>query len=104
MYSYDSDWIGILSAFWLLTISVILLLDGTNHRALGVIATISFGLPSILSILFIDQFLSGQPGPNRQWYIVLPVFSGPLVGLVGALWALVWKPRLQHAVPTVLES
>jgi hypothetical protein len=104
MYSYDPDWTGLLLVLWLLTISLILFLDGNHHLVLGVVAVISFGLPSILSILLIDQFLSGQPGPNLQWYIVLPVLSAPLLGLIGALWALVWKPFPQHVTPDALVS
>ena len=76
---------------WLFVISLILLLDGARKTVWGIIAAGSFGLASIYSFLVFEQILTGNSVGSLSLWIVVPVFAGPILGLIGAVWALLWK-------------
>ncbi len=80
-------------AFWLLTVGVLLLLEPTYRKVWGILATVSFALSSILSVFAFFQLFSGQSIGSIDSLISVPLFAGPLIGLVGAVWGLLWKPR-----------
>ena len=83
---------------WLFVISLLLLLDGARTTVWGILAAASFGIASIFSFLVFAQILTGMSVGSLSLWIVVPVFAGPILGLIGAVWALLWKQRL----PTVV--
>ena len=85
----------LLPVIWLLLISLLLLLDAARKIIWGILATANFGLASTFSFLVFAQVLSGTPVGSLTLWIVVPVFAGPILGLVGAVWALFWKLQLR---------
>ena len=96
---YFADLFGLLvPGLWLLLISLLLLLDGARKTVWGVLAVATFGIASTVSFFAFAQILSGTQVGSIALWIVVPVFAGPVIGLVGAVWALFWKPRLWRVV------
>ena len=76
---------------WLFVIALLLFLDGARKTVWGILAAVSFGLASVYSFLVFEQILTGMSVGSLSLWIVVPVFSGPILGLIGAVWALLWK-------------
>ena len=90
---------GLAPALWLLLFSLLLLLDGAHQRDWGIVATISFGFPSVISVIAFAYLLIGQTLDGVQSYILVLYLTGPLVGLVGAVWGLLWNSPKRPGSP-----
>jgi hypothetical protein len=82
---------GLAPGLWLLLFSLLLLLDGARQRDWGIAATISFAFPSVISVIALAYLLVGQTLAGVQQYILVLYLTGPLVGLAGAVWGLLWN-------------
>ena len=93
----SADAIGLLlPAVWLLTISLLLLLDAARKTIWGILAAATFGLATEISFLGLGQILSSNPVANLNWTLA-PLLAGPILGLAGAVWALLWKLPLRQS-------
>jgi hypothetical protein len=75
----------------LLLFSLLLLLDGARQGDWGIVATISFAFPSGISVIAFAYLFMGQSLEGVQSYVLVLYLAGPLVGLAGAIWGLLWK-------------
>lgn len=90
---------GLGPGLWLLLFSLLLLLDGARQNDWGIAATISFAFPSVISAIAFGYLLIGQTLGGVQEYILVLYLTGPLVGLVGAVWGLLWKSPRRPSSP-----
>lgn len=77
--------------FWLFAVSLLLLVDKARKLVWGILATISFGFGSIISVLVFAQILGGTSVGSFDQTIIIIAAAGPLFGLAGSVWALFWK-------------
>ena len=79
--------------FIIVSLSIVLLVDRTNHQVWGAVVAVVYGLASVYSIIIFYAVLSGQGIGSFPVGIAMAAAAAPPLGLVGALWSIAWKPH-----------